>query len=101
MTQEYETFVGRLGKLPDFRYTKTQKPVCYLSVAVNNTNQETTQWKQVVVWGKQAELCSVQLKKGSEVFVQGCVQIRSWKTKEGEEKRTKEINAKLIGFTNL
>ena len=54
-----ELFMGRLGKEPDLRYTKTQKPVCYLSVATSREEEQKTKWNKVVVWGKQAELCNI------------------------------------------
>ncbi len=83
------------------RYTKTQKPVCYLSVAVNSQFKEQTDWNKVVVWGKQAELASQYLKKGSDVFVQGRKLLKEFRTKEGELKTYYEVNASLIGFSNL
>ena len=96
-----ELFMGRLGKEPDLRYTKTQKPVCYLSVATSNEEEQKTKWNKVVVWGKQAELCNMYLKKGKEVFVQGHRQIKEFITSEGEKKRYEEVNASLVGFSNL
>ena len=94
-------FVGRLGKEPDLRYTKKQKPVCFLSVARTNEEEQKTDWHKVVVWGKQEELCKMYLKKGVEVFVQGRTQVKEFTTNEGEQKRYEEIKASLIGFPNL
>jgi single-strand DNA-binding protein len=64
-------FIGRLGKNPELRYTQKQKPVCYLSVAVNKEAEKKTEWNRVVIWGKQAELANQYLKKGNEVFCAG------------------------------
>lgn len=94
-------FVGRLGKEPELRYTKQQKAICLLSVATINEIEEKTIWHKVAVWGKQAELCKVYLKKGAEVFVQGRNQVKEFTTSDGEVKRYEEINASLIGFPNL
>ena len=96
-----QLFIGKLGKEPELRYTRNQKPVCTLSVAVNNEEQQKTLWNKVVVWGKQAELASQYLKKGSDIFVQGQRQMREFRTSEGEMKRYEEVNASLIGFSNL
>ena len=96
-----QLFMGRLGKNPELRYTKNQKPVCYLSVAVNDEKEQKTTWNKVVVWGKQAELASMYLKKGSEVFVQGQKQLKEFTTSEGLQKYYEEVNANLIGFSNL
>ena len=101
MNKNYELFVGRLGKEPDLRYTPKQNPVCYLSVAVNQEGEENPDWKKVVVWGKQAELCNMYLKEGSEVFVQGQNQEKSFKTKEGPMKTYWEVSARSVGFTAL
>jgi len=96
-----QLFMGKLGKEPELRYTKTQKPVCYLSVAVNDEKEQKTIWNKVVVWGKQAELANQYLRKGSDVFVQGQRQLREFITSEGNKKSYEEINASLIGFSNL
>jgi len=96
-----QLFMGRLGKEPELRYTKTQKPVCYLSVAVTDEQAQKTNWNKVVIWGKQAELASQYLKKGSEVFVHGHKELKEFMTFEGHLKKYEEINASLVGFTNL
>ncbi len=96
-----EIFLGRLGRKPDLRYTSKREAVCYLSVAVNSFNENLSTWKRVVVWGKQAELCSLYLKKGSEVFVQGLNSIRQFEDQSGNRKSFEEIKAKVVGFTNV
>ena len=65
---ERELFMGCLGIDPVLKYTKDLIPVCDLSVGVDGTEGHTN-WKKVTVWGKQAEDCSMYLKKGSHVFV--------------------------------
>ncbi|PIK13526.1 single-stranded DNA-binding protein [Halobacteriovorax sp. JY17] len=99
-TNIMQLFVGRLGKEPDLRYTKNKKAVCHLSIATTNDEKKII-WNKVVVWGKQAELCSLYLKKGKEVFVQGYKEIREFTTNDGEVKEYEEITASLIGFPNL
>ena len=94
-------FIGRLGKNPELKYTKKQQAVCYLSVAVNNEVEQKTEWNRVVVWGKQAELANQYLKKGNEVFVQGRKEVKFYNGNDGEMKSYTEVNARLIGFSNL
>ena len=94
-------FVGKLGKKPDLRYTRNQKPVCYLSVATTNEKEKKTDWQKVVVWGKQAELCNLYLDKGKDVFIQGRKELKEFVTSEGDERKYFEINASLVGFSNL
>ena len=101
MERSMEIFVGRLGKNPELKYTPKQTAVCLLSLAVDKEGQEAPDWKRVVVWGKQAELCSIMLKKGSELFVQGRKEAKTYTNKEGEAKKFEEVNAKLVGFSNL
>ena len=88
---------GRLGQNPDLRYTKKQEPVCIFSVAENITGEETPRWHRVVVWGKQAELCSVHLDKGMPVFVRGQKITRSYTDKDGNQKGVEELQAQYVG----
>lgn len=91
-------FFGRLGKNPDLKYTVNRKPVCELSVAENTNGNNKVKWHQVVVWGRSAEMCSVHLRKGSEVFVKGKETIRNFITKDGVEKGYKEFLANSVGL---
>ena len=98
--KERLVFNGRLGKNPDLLYTeKDQRPVCLLSVATQNFDEPKPVWHKVVVWGKQAELCKLYLKKGSEVFVKGQQVLRQYKNKNGEEKSFTEVQVDTLGFT--
>ena len=90
---------GRLGQNPDLRYTKKQEPVCIFSVAENISDEESPRWHRVVVWGRQAELCSTQLDKGMAVFVRGQKITRSYVDKEGQQKGVEEIQAQLVGIS--
>lgn len=101
MESNNQIFLGRLGREPELRYTKDQKPVCHLSVAINKEKQEKPIWHKVIIWGKQAELAKQYLRKGSEVFVHGRKNNKSFETKEGEIKTYREVNARLVGFSNL
>lgn len=102
MSQDgWEIFSGRLGRKPDLRYTGKREPVCYLSVAVGGCEGIKPVWKRIVIWGRQAELASVYLNKGSEVFVRGRIVNKEYQDKEGNTKQYNEIRANLIGFTNL
>lgn len=96
-----EIFVGKLGKDPELKYTRTQKAICYLSIAVKDFGSEETNWKKVKVWEKQAELAKLYLKKGSDVFVQGRISRREFTGDDGIPKSYEEVNANLIGFSNM
>lgn len=93
-------FMGRLGKDPILKYTRTAKAICHLSVAIND-KIESSSWKNVKVWGKQAEYANQFLRKGSELFILGREELNSYRNKDGELKSINEINAQKIGFLSL
>jgi len=103
MNNTNETFLGRLGKEPELAYTPKQKAVCTLSVAVNHKvgEDENTEWVKVKVWERQAELCKVQLKKGSQIFVNGKREKKEFTNKDGKHVVYNEVNAQLVGFSNV
>ena len=55
-----------------------------------------TDWHRIVVWGRQAEVLSEYLKKGSQVHVEGRLQTRSWSDNDGVKRYTTEIVASRI-----
>lgn len=90
---------GRLGKNPELKYTREQTPVCYLALAESTQDLDKPKWHKVVVWGKEAELCNLYLKKGSFVFVQGQNKQITFVNKDGKNKSYFEIKAEKLGFT--
>lgn len=101
--------VGNLGKDPEIRSTANGTAVATLSLATErkwfdkkaNTKQKETEWHNVVVWGKQAEVAGQYLTKGSKVAVEGRIATRSWDDKQsGEKKYRTEIvceNFEMLG----
>lgn len=92
--------IGRLGQDPDVRYTQSNTAVANLSVATSERYkdksgewQENTEWHRVVAWGRLAEICQEYLKKGSQVYIEGPIQTRSWEDKDGQTRYTTEIKA--------
>lgn len=98
--------LGRLGQDPELKHTPSGTAVCNLSIATteswNDKNsgqkQEKTEWHRVVMFGKIAELSNQYLKKGSQAFVEGKLQTRSWEDKDGNKRYTTEINAMSVQF---
>ena len=100
--------IGRLGGDPELKYTPSGSAVCNFSLATSEewrdksgNKQSKTEWHRVVVWGKLAELCNQYIKKGSNVFVEGSLQTRSWETKDNSKRYTTEINAQNIQFLSV
>lgn len=97
--------VGNLGKDPDVRYTPGGAAVANFSLATNErwkgkdgNFEERTEWHNIVVWGKLAELCKEYLAKGRSVYVEGRLQTRSWDDKEGKKRYTTEVVAQTLQF---
>jgi single-strand DNA-binding protein len=100
--------VGRVGKDAELKSTTSGKSVAKFSVATTERfkdsageKQERTEWHNVVVWGKLAEIAGQYVKKGRELLVEGSIRTESWDDKEtGAKKYRTEINAlnfELIG----
>ena len=97
--------IGNLTRDPELRYVPSGKAVANLGLAVNQvfTTQEGERKEEVcfvriVAWGKQAENCSQYLSKGSQIFVEGRLQSRSWETEDGTKRNTLEIVARRVQF---
>ena len=98
--------LGRLGQDPELKHTPSGAVVCNLSLATTEAwndkktgqKQEKTEWHRVVMFGKIAELSNQYLKKGSQAFVEGKLQTRSWEDKDGNKRYTTEIVANSVQF---
>lgn len=58
--------------------------------------KEKTEWHRLVCWQKLAEICGEYLKKGSQIYIEGSLQTRSWEDKDGQKRYTTEINVKTM-----
>jgi single-strand DNA-binding protein len=97
--------VGRMTVDPELRTTSGGKSVTSFGVATNRywsnsqgERQEETEFHNVVAWGRQAEIVSQFLKKGSLIMIEGRLQTRDWQGKDGGNRRTTEIIAENIQF---
>ncbi len=93
--------VGHLGRDPEVRYTPQGTAVATLNVATNERFkdkdgnwQDRTEWHRVVAWQRLAEIAGEYLKKGSQLYIEGRLQTRSWDDKSsGEKKYSTEVVA--------
>lgn len=91
--------IGRLGRDPEVRYMPNGSPVCNFSVATSETwtdrnsgqRQERTEWHNITLYGRVAEVAGQYLKKGSQVFLEGRIQSRKYTDKNGVERTAYEI----------
>ena len=96
--------VGRLGKDPELRSIPSGTSVAKFSLATderftdkNGDKQERTEWHNIVVWGKLAEICGQYLRKGKLVYIEGSIRTDSWDDKEtGVKKYRTEIVANTM-----
>jgi single-strand DNA-binding protein len=97
------TFVGRLTRDPELRFTKSGIAVANFNLAVdrpflNARKERETDFIPVTVWRKLAETCANNLAKGRLVLVEGRLQMDSYTDKEGVKRRTSNINADTVRF---
>lgn len=92
--------VGNLGKDPEVKFLTNGDAVCSFSIATTDSwkdkegqKQEKTEWHNIVMYRKLAEIAGEYLKKGSPIYVEGSLQTRKWTNKEGQERYTTEIVA--------
>jgi single-strand DNA-binding protein len=97
--------IGNLGKDPELRYTPSGQAVASFSIATtekwkdkDGQLQERTDWHNIVVWGRQAEIANEYLKKGRPVYIEGRIQTRSYDDKDGNRRYITEIVARRMQF---
>jgi single-strand DNA-binding protein len=95
--------VGHLGSDPEVRYTPSGKAVANFSLATTErfTNkegekEERTEWHKIVAWARLGEICGEYLTKGSQVYIEGRLQTRSWEDRDGNKRYTTEIVAQAM-----
>jgi single-strand DNA-binding protein len=95
--------VGHLGADPEVRYTPSGRAVANFSLATTErfTNkegekEERTEWHRIVAWARLGEICGEYLTKGSQVYIEGRLQTRSWEDRDGNKRYTTEIVAQVM-----
>ena len=92
--------IGNLTRDPELRSLPSGIKVCSFSVATNRVwkdkngaKQESADYHNVVVFGRQAETVAQYMKKGSQVMVEGRMQTRSW---DDQASNTKQYRTEII-----
>lgn len=88
--------IGNLTRDPELRVTPKGTAICQFGIAVNRqfkdesgaTRDETT-FVDIEAWGKQGELVSKYLSKGSLAMVEGRLKLDQWEDKTSGQKRSK------------
>lgn len=96
---------GNLTRDPELRSLPSGAKVTSFSLATNRVwkdkngaKQEDAEYHNVVVFGRQAEICAQYLKKGASVLVEGRMQTRTWDAQDGTKKSRTEIVADRVQF---
>jgi single-strand DNA-binding protein len=92
--------VGNLGKDPEVRHLENGTAVANFPIATSESYKDKqgnrvdqTEWHNVVVWRKLAEIAENYLKKGSQIYLEGKLRTRSWDDPQGNKKYTTEVVA--------
>ena len=90
--------IANLGKDPEVRYTASGTAVASFSLATSEKFknkggewEERTEWHNVILWGRLAEIAREYLSKGKTVYIEGRLQTRKWQDKDGKDRFTTEI----------
>lgn len=93
--------VGNLGQDPDTRYMPSGGAVTNLRIATSEQwkdkqtgeQKERTEWHNVAMFGRLAEISAEYLRKGSQVYIEGKLRTRKWQDKQGNDRWTTEVIA--------
>ncbi len=100
--------IGNLGKDPEVRYLPNGEAVANFSIATTEKWKgqdgqmvEKTEWHNIQMYKRLAEIAGQYLKKGSQIYIEGRIQTRKWQDKQtGADRYTTEIIAnemKMLG----
>ena len=90
--------IGNLGRDPEIRFTTSGTAVASLALAtsekVKNKSgelEERTEWHNIILYGRLAEVAGEYLTKGKSVYLEGKLKTRKWQDKTGKDRYTTEV----------
>lgn len=97
--------IGHLGKDPEMRQASSGDAIANFSIATSEEwkdkttgeKKQKTEWHRIVAFKRLGEICGEYLSKGSQVYVEGRLQTRSWE-KDGVTRYSTEIIASTVQF---
>jgi single-strand DNA-binding protein len=96
--------VGNLGRKPDLKNTTTGSTLANLALATSKTwtdkagaKQERTEWHNITVFGKLAEIVGQYCDKGSKLYVEGELETNKWQDNQGNDRYTTKVIVNNFG----
>ncbi len=96
--------VGNVGRDPETRALPSGTTMCKFSLATSEprfkdreTGEAHTEWHNIVVWGKLAEICERYVTKGRQLYIEGRIRTRNYE-KDGQTKWFTEVHADVVEF---
>ena len=99
--------LGNVGRDPDIRYVAQGRPVATFSLATTergytNSNgvqvPERTEWHNIVMWGRNAEVAEKYIRKGTQLFIEGQLRTRMWEDRNAIKHYVTEIHVDNFEF---
>ncbi|MBK1708309.1 single-stranded DNA-binding protein [Marichromatium gracile] len=101
--------IGNLGADPEIRYMPSGDAVANLRLATSESwrdratgeTRERTEWHNVAIFGKVAEVAKQYLRKGSKVYIEGKLRTRKWQGQDGQDRYTTEVVVDISGTMQM
>lgn len=94
--------MGNVGANPDIRYPQKGQTVASFPLATNErayttaagvTMPERTEWHNIVMWGRNAEMAERYVRKGALLYIEGKIRTRTWEDRNNLKRTVTEIYA--------
>lgn len=99
--------IGHVGKDPDVRYTGPDQAVASFSLATTERGfttaagvqvPEKTEWHNIVMWGRNAQIAEKYIRKGSQLYIEGKLRTRMWEDRNTIKHYITEIYVDTFDF---
>ena len=99
--------IGNVGKDPEVRYTGPDQTVATFSLATtergytaaNGTQvADKTEWHNIVMWGRHAQIAEKYIRKGSQLYIEGKLRTRVWEDRNQIKRNVTEIYVENFDF---
>ena len=94
------SIIGQVGRDPELKYSQDGSPRCRFSVAVTErrNQHDSTQWFNVVAFGRLAETCNQYVRKGMAILVAGPVKLNEYTGRDGQHRASLDVVARDVQF---